>query len=71
VRRLVWVLLIVLALASVIAGRLEVALALAGVKALLVGAQFMELRHAHRAHAAAFAAWVLTLVAVLELLARS
>ncbi len=50
--------LVALALASVWSGRLEVALALAALKALVVGFVLMELEHAHRVYLAAFAAWV-------------
>lgn len=52
-----------LALLSVWSGRLELALALAAVKALVVGVVLMELEHAHRAHLAAFAAWTIFVAA--------
>lgn len=62
-----WLALVGLAVASVRAGRLDVALGLAGVKALVVGLEFMELRQAARLHAAAWALFVAALVGVLAL----
>jgi len=61
----VYAALVALALGSVASGRFAIALALAGLKALMVGLEYMELRHAHRAHLAAFAGWVLTVVVAL------
>ncbi len=57
-RSLVYVALVGLAIGSVLSGELSTALLLASVKSLLVGLEYMELRHAHRAHAAAFVGWV-------------
>jgi hypothetical protein len=62
-----WLALVGLSVASVASGRLPVALVLGGVKALLVGLEFMELRHAARVHAAAYGLFLALLVAVLEL----
>lgn len=62
----VYVTLVGLALASVASGRFAIAIALAGAKALLVGLEYMELRHAHRAHLAVFAAWAVVLVTALS-----
>lgn len=70
-RRLVsWVLLLALSSAAVWDGRLGFALVAGAAKALLVGAEFMELRHAARAHAVAFAGFVAALAAGLWLVAR-
>ncbi len=65
-----WLALVVLTAVSLFDGRLGLALVLAGVKALLLGFEFMELRFAARAHAAAYALFVTLLVVVLEVLAR-
>ncbi len=56
-RLAVYVVLVALALASVVSGKIALALAIAGLKTLLVGLEYMELRHAHRAHLAAFVGW--------------
>lgn len=48
-----------LAIAGVLSGRLALALPLAGLKAVLIGAELMELRLAHRLHLVAYAAWAL------------
>ena len=55
-------------MASVGLGRLEIALVLAGLRALAVGLEFMELREAARLHGFAFAAFVALLVFVLSVL---
>lgn len=60
--------LVLLAVASAAGGHLRLALILAATKALLVGLEFMELRHAARAHMVAFVAYVGLVVAALELL---
>lgn len=67
-RALTWVLLVGLTLTSFAVGRFGVALGLAATKAILVGLEFMELREAHRLHAAAFAAGVLVVTALLAVL---
>jgi len=69
VRFVTWLLLVGLAIGAVVSGNIAVALAIAGTKTLLVGAQYMELRWAHRAHAAGFAFGVIALVLVLRLIA--
>lgn len=46
-----WATLIGAAVAAVFVGRADVAVALGGAKAALVGLTFLELRHAARAHA--------------------
>lgn len=51
---LTWLILAAAAIAAVLAGRLDIALLLAGAKTLLVGLEFMELRHAARLHATVF-----------------
>lgn len=67
-RLVTWLLLVGLSVAAVASGRLSVALGLGAAKALLVGFEFMELRHAARAHAAAYAGFVgLVLLALLGL----
>ena len=68
-RIVTWLLLVGLAIGAVVSGHFAVALLIAGTKTLLVGAQYMELRWAHRAHAAAFASAVIALVLVLRLIA--
>jgi len=65
-----WFALMALAIGAVAIGRVDVALLLAGCKALLVGLQFMELRDAARLHAAAFVLWAGLVTAVLVLLSR-
>lgn len=57
-RAATWVLLVTLSCVSVASGRLHLALALAAVKAVVVGLEFMELRHAARAHLVAFVGFV-------------
>lgn len=63
-----YLILALLAVASAVHGQLRVALVFAAVKAVLVGLEFMELRHAAREHLVAFVAYVGLLLAVLELL---
>lgn len=67
-RLLTWILLVGLAAGAVAIGRPGLGLAFAGAKALLVGAEFMELKHAHRLHAGVFGAGVAALVLVLGVL---
>ncbi len=50
-RLVTWVLLVTASIVSVMHGRLGVALALGCFKALLLGLEFMELKHAARLHA--------------------
>lgn len=57
-RLVTWLLLVGFSVASVVSGRLGVALGLGAAKALLVGFEFMELRHAARLHAAAYVAFI-------------
>lgn len=61
-RLLTWFLLLGLSTASVLRGQLADALLLAGLKALLVGWEFMELRTASRLHTAAYALYVFACV---------
>jgi hypothetical protein len=68
-RLVTWLVLLAFSSAAVWDGRLGVALGLGALKALLVGAEFMELRHAHRLHAAAFAAFVVAVAVGVGLLA--
>ncbi|MBX3248672.1 MAG: hypothetical protein KF901_15960 [Myxococcales bacterium] len=48
---------------------LRIALLAAGVKSVLVGAELMELRHAHRLHLVAFVAFIGLLATSLVILA--
>ena len=64
-RFLVYLALLGLALGAVALGDLHAALALAGAKTLLVGAEYMELRGAARPHALGFGLAVAALVLVL------
>ncbi len=59
-----------LAVVSVIEGQLALALALGGAKAILIGAGYMELNQAARAHMAGFIAAVIVLTSVLLLIVR-
>lgn len=65
----VWLTLMALAVGAVMVDRVDLALLLAGCKTLLVGLQFMELRHAARLHATAFVMWTGVLTAALCLIA--
>lgn len=69
-RLVTWLLLLGLSSAAVWDGRLGFALAAGAAKALLVGAEFMELRHAARLHAAAYGGFVVLLAAGLWLVGR-
>lgn len=60
---LTWVTLVVAAAAAVASGRADVAVALGGAKAALVGITFLELRHAARAHLAAWLVFMAMLTA--------
>ena len=61
--------LVAAALAAVASGALLPALVLGGIKAAVVGFEFMELRSAHAAHRIVFALGVAGLVLVLSLVA--
>jgi hypothetical protein len=67
VRAIAFVALLILAGLSVAVGSFHLALALAAVKAVIVGLVYMDLRHAHRAHAIAFAGGVSLLLVVVGL----
>ena len=71
VRPAVYVTLMALAIAAATTGSLSLALGLGGVKAVLVGADFMELRHAARPHAVAYVAVIAALVLGLVALTSS
>lgn len=60
--------LILLAIAAVAAGRMDIAILCAALKTLCVGLEFMELRHAARLHALLFVAWALAVSVALLLL---
>ncbi|MBL8920081.1 MAG: cytochrome C oxidase subunit IV family protein [Myxococcaceae bacterium] len=66
-RAATWALLVGLTCASVASGRLWLALVLAALKAVAVGLEFMELRHAARVHRWAFTGFVGLLTAGLLL----
>lgn len=57
-RAAAYVIMLGLLLGSLATGQLGLALAAAGVKASIVGLEFMELRHAARAHATGFVLFV-------------
>lgn len=57
-RLLVWLLLVGISVASVVGAHFQVAILLGALKALLVGVEFMELRHAARAHAVLYVAFI-------------
>lgn len=58
-RFVVLAVLLALAVLTLLGGHLSLAMALAALKVLIVGASFMELREAHRAHLAVFAGWAI------------
>ncbi len=60
-RLAVYLVLVCMAIGAAVAGELWIALALGGAKALLVGVEYMELRHAARAHALGFALGIVVL----------
>ncbi len=64
-RLVTWSLLVGLSAASVASGQPTVALIIAGLKALLVAREFMELKHAHPLHRRGFALATVALVVVL------
>lgn len=70
-RLVVWVLLVALSLASVAVGRLDLALVFASAKAVLLGFEFMELRHAARLHLGAYVLFVVLIAGVLEVMTLS
>lgn len=65
----VYVALVALAAIAVASGSWTLALVIGATKALLVAAEYMELRLAHRAHGVAFGLCVGALTAVLALVA--
>jgi len=68
-RFIAYLALVAAAVAAVAFGTLLPALALAGIKACVVGFEFMELRTAHIAHRIVFALGVAALVLALALVA--
>lgn len=66
-RLLAFATLLLLAGLSIAVGSFHLALVLAAVKAIVVGLLYMDLRHAHRAHAAGFAIGVALLIAIVAL----
>ncbi|MBK7073414.1 MAG: hypothetical protein IPH44_14040 [Myxococcales bacterium] len=64
-RAFAFVALLSLAGLSLAVGAFHLAVALAAVKAVVVGLVYMDLRHAHRAHAVGFVLGVALLIAVL------
>lgn len=69
-RVLTWIVLVGMSSASVWRGQLADALAIAGLKALLVGWEFMELRVAARPHAVAWTLYVACCVLGLSIATR-
>lgn len=67
-RLITWLLLVALSLISVSAGRIDLALFLAAVKAVLLGLSFMELKDAARVHAVGYVAFVTVVAGVLAIL---
>lgn len=64
-RLVTWVLLVTASIVSVMHGRLGVALMLGCFKALLLGLEFMELKHAARLHAVGYVGFCLALAVAL------
>lgn len=60
-RKVAFAVMIVLAIISILEGQLALALLFAGLKALIVGLEYMELRRAARPHAVGFALAVVAL----------
>jgi len=60
-RRIAFAVMVVLAIVSILEGQLALALLFGGLKALIVGLEYMELRHAARPHAVGFALAVIAL----------
>lgn len=60
-----WFVLVTLAVLGLAMGHPRIGFALAGVKALALGLEFMELKHAARIHAAVFVLGVAAMVGVL------
>ena len=69
-RAVTWLVLVALAAVGLTTQHPSLALAVAGAKALAVGLEFMELKHAARAHLGLFLSFVVGLVVVLELILR-
>lgn len=65
--RVVFLSLVALAVVGAVSGRLALALPLAGLKAVLVGSELMELRLAHRLHLAVYAVWAVAAALALSL----
>jgi hypothetical protein len=70
-RIITWVALLGLAAGAASAGSLRLALLFAGTKAALIGAEYMELRWAHRAHALGFALGICGWVGLLVLASKA
>ena len=64
-RVIAFVVMVALAVASVLEGSVALAVVFGGVKALIVGLAYMELRDAARPHALGFAAGMVALTGVL------
>ena len=60
-RRIAFAVMVVLAIVSILEGQLALALLFGGLKALIVGLEYMELRRAARPHAIGFALAVIAL----------
>lgn len=60
-RRIAFAVMVVLAVVSILEGQLALALLFGGLKALIVGLEYMELRRAARPHAVGFTLGVVAL----------
>lgn len=60
-----WVVLVGLAVLAVASGQVWVGLAIGALKSVVVGAEYMELRHADRAHGLALAGAIAVLTVAL------
>lgn len=70
-RTLSCLVMVLLAVVSILEGNVALALLFGGIKALIVGLGYMELREAARAHLLAYASGVAALTGVLVLLVRT
>jgi len=70
-RAAVYLVLLALAVVTAFSEHFALALALGGVKALLVGAEYMELRHADLRHALGFGVGIIALTLVLMVLTQA
>ena len=67
-RAVTYLIMVVLVSAALFTGQIVLGLIAGGIKALLVGLEFMELRHAARPHAVVYTLWVLAITGLLLIL---